>query len=160
MLDKKKLAEALAVAPEILPYFSALLADIRVLGSWPEEIIELLRSVELPRRSTKVLDLGCGKGAVTLPIAEELRFRVRAVDLFPPFIEEARERAEKRGVAHLCRYEVGDIRDVLKEGGSYDVAICHQPFERATPTCLRTNPLPEFCLQARCGLFQGGFWGS
>lgn len=80
-------------------------------------------------------------GSSSLPIAEELGFRVRGVDLFPPFIEEARERAEKRGVAHLCRYEVGDIRDVLKEGGTYDVAICHQPFERATPPCLKTNPL-------------------
>lgn len=123
MHNREKLAEALGVAPEILPYFSELLADIWVLGSWPEEIIELIRSLGLPSQSTTVLDLGCGKGAVTLPIAEELGFQVRGVDLFPPFIEEARERAKKLGIANLCHYEVNDIRNVLKEGRTYDILI-------------------------------------
>ncbi|MBE0448716.1 MAG: methyltransferase domain-containing protein [Actinobacteria bacterium] len=123
MLNEKKLAEVLEVPPEILPYVPELLADIWALGSWPEEIIELLRSLELPTQSTKVLDLGCGKGAVTLPIAEELGFKIRGVDLFLPFIEEATERAKKLGVENLCHYEVGDIHDVLKEGRTYDVVI-------------------------------------
>jgi 2-polyprenyl-3-methyl-5-hydroxy-6-metoxy-1,4-benzoquinol methylase len=123
MRNKKKLAEALEVAPDIVPYLSELLADIWALGSWPEEIVELLRSLEPPTQSTEVLDLGCGKGAVTLPIAKELGFHVRGIDLFPPFIQEATERAKKLRIADLCRYEVSDMRDAFKEGGVYDVVI-------------------------------------
>ena len=122
LIDDENLARFFNVDPEILPYLSELLADIRVLGSWPEDIIEILRSLELPQ-STKVLDLGCGKGAVTLPVAREMRFSIRGVDLFEPFINEARERAKTLGVEDLCNYEVGDIYNVLKESRSYDIVI-------------------------------------
>jgi ubiquinone/menaquinone biosynthesis C-methylase UbiE len=121
--DDENIAKFFHIEPEILPFLSELLADIRILGSWPEEIIEMLRPLELPPQSTKVLDLGCGKGAVTIPIAKEMRFSVQGVDLFEPFIEEARERAKALGVENLCHYEVGEIQNVLKEGRSYDIVI-------------------------------------
>lgn len=123
MHNEKKLAEAFKVAPEIAPYMAELLADIWVLGSWPKEIIEMLRSLDLPPEKTSVLDLGCGKAAVSLPVAAELGFKVRGVDLYPPFIEEARERAKKLGVDNICQYEVGDMRDVIDEGRTYDIVI-------------------------------------
>ncbi|MGD9899640.1 MAG: class I SAM-dependent methyltransferase [Calditrichaceae bacterium] len=123
MVEKEKLAEALGVSQEILPYLSELLADLSLLGSWPEEIIELLKPLKLPAPLTRVLDLGCGKGSVSIPLAEKLKFQIRGVDLFSPFVKEARKNAKKSPASNLCKFEIGDMRDVLKERASYDIVI-------------------------------------
>ena len=123
MRDEEKHADYFCIDPEILPHFPELLADIWILGSWPEEIIGMIRPLELPPQSTEVLDVGCGKGAVTIPMARELRFRIRAVDFYQPFIEEARERAKAWDVENLCRFQVSDMRDVLMENTLYDIVI-------------------------------------
>ncbi len=123
MADKEKLAEALGVSQEILPYLAELLADLRILGTWPEEVIELLKPLNLPAHSTEVLDLGCGKGSVSIPLAEQLNFRIRGIDIFPPFLEEAKKNAKNSAAADRCKFEIGDMRDVLKKNASYDVVI-------------------------------------
>jgi ubiquinone/menaquinone biosynthesis C-methylase UbiE len=121
--DDKELSHFYGIDPQLLPYFPELLADIFVLGSWPEKIIGMLRPLDFPPKSTEVLDLGCGKGAVSLSIARELGFSVRGVDIFQPFIQEAREHAKSMNMSGLCRFETGDIRDVLKEKQLYDVVV-------------------------------------
>lgn len=111
--EKSVLAEALGVSPEIVHYLPELLADIWVLGSWPKVIVDWLRHLDLPPQSTQVLDLGCGKGAVAIHLAQESGFRVLGIDLFPPFIQEAKFRASKYGLTSLCKFEIGDIRNAI-----------------------------------------------
>lgn len=50
------------------------------------------------RAGLAVADLGCGTGASTLVLAEDLDARITAVDLFPEFLAELERRAERRGV--------------------------------------------------------------
>jgi cyclopropane fatty-acyl-phospholipid synthase-like methyltransferase len=62
-----------------------------------------LRALELSgligRAGLQVADVGCGTGASTLLLAERLDAHIRAVDLFPEFLEELMRRATERGVA-------------------------------------------------------------
>lgn len=120
---RDEIAESLETTPELLPFIPELLADIWVLGSSPDHIVDLLRSLELPRDSTRVLELGCGKGAVAITVAQQLGFRVYGIDLFEPFIREARKRAGKLGVDPLCRFACSDMHDTIRKARGFDVVV-------------------------------------
>ncbi len=122
-MNEQHIADSFGISPELLPHLPTLLADIWVLGSWPDRIVELLSPLELPGDSTRVLEVGCGKGAVSVPIARDLGFRVHGVDLFEPFLQEARARAAEAGVADRCTFEQADMKEVLGRGETYDVVV-------------------------------------
>ncbi len=108
---------------ELLPHIPELLADYWALGSYPDLIVEVLRSVSLPPATTRVLDLGCGKGAVSITLAQELGFQAIGVDAFEPFIDEANARAAELGVSSLCQFVCDDLREVLLAAAGFDVVI-------------------------------------
>ena len=116
-------AEYFNEPPELLPYIPELLADIWALGSSPETVVDWLRSLKLPPETTRVLDTGCGKGAVSIPLAKELRFQILGIDFFEPFIFEAKEKAKELGVESLCSFEYADMHDVLKKASNFNIAI-------------------------------------
>jgi len=121
--SKQQIAAAFGIESVLVPVLPELLADIWALGSWPEKIVDLLRVSTTLQHGASVVDLGCGKGAVAIPIARDLQFRVHGIDLFPPFLGEARARAESAGISELCRFEVGDLRQAFKARRKYDVAV-------------------------------------
>ena len=121
--SEQQIAAAFGIEPVLVPVLPELLADIWVLGSWPEKIVDLLRVSTTLQQGASVVDLGCGKGAVAIPVARELLFRVHGIDLFAPFLAEARARAVSAGVSELCRFEIGDLRQAVKASRKYDVAI-------------------------------------
>lgn len=116
------LASAFGVPVEIAPFVAELLADLWSLGVPPALVVEILRPLNLPPLTTRVLDLGCGKGAISITLAQELGFKVDGIDFFPPFIEEARKRADILRMSGLCRFTIGDIRETFCSRGDYDIA--------------------------------------
>ena len=110
-------------SPELLPFIPELLADIWALGSSPETVVEWMSSLKLPSETTQVLDLGCGKGAVSLSLAKELGFRILGVDFFEPFLVDAEKEARELGVEKLCSFECADMFDILKKVKDYDIVI-------------------------------------
>jgi SAM-dependent methyltransferase len=105
---------------EHLPY---LLQDLYELGSDAKEIANLLSCYTPLKTSARVLDLGCGKGAVAIEVAKTFGCPVVGVDLMPAFIAEARQMARKEDVEHLCSFTVGDISEWVKHTQKYDVVI-------------------------------------
>jgi len=120
--QKIQVAKGFDATPELIPFIPYLLQDLSELGSSPETIIEILDSLHLNKK-TKVIDLACGKGAVSIQIAQRLGFSCKGIDLFKPFIEIAREKALEAGVRHLCKFEVNDINNVIFKEKNYDVLI-------------------------------------
>lgn len=118
----QQIAESLEATPDLLPYLPELLADLHELGSSPRIVVDLLRPLGLPR-GARVLDLGCGKGAVAVALASELGFVVQGVDLFQPFVQEARRAADQSGVGSLCQFKCIDLRDSLREERMFDVVV-------------------------------------
>ena len=118
----ESVARAMEADVRLLPLLPGLLTDLSELGSSPEQIVSAFQAVGVEPGSL-VLDLGCGKGAVAVTLAERLGLRVEGVDAFPPFLESARALAKERGVASRCRFRKGDARKLLGKEGRYDVVL-------------------------------------
>jgi len=71
-----------------------------------------------------VVELGCGYGTFSLPVARRITGTLTTVDIEPEMVRRTANRAAKEGIPNLqC-----ELRDVMKEGfglpdGSQDVAL-------------------------------------
>ena len=74
--------------------------------------------------SPSVLDLGCGGGAQTLALAALTPGNLLAVDSYPPFIEELRERVAARGLSSRVTARVGDMKALGLPPASFDLVWC------------------------------------
>jgi 2-polyprenyl-3-methyl-5-hydroxy-6-metoxy-1,4-benzoquinol methylase len=120
---KRSVARSLEASATVLPYLPELLVDLWDLGCSPDAIAEIIRPLELTGPATRVLDLGCGKGAAGITLASRFGFRCLGIDGCEPFLQEARRHAEAHGVADLCEFRPGDIRTAVQELSGYDVVI-------------------------------------
>ena len=120
--EDEMIAYALEAHTALLPYLPELLADLEELGSNAEAITSVLDNLNLAK-STTVVDLGCGKGAVAVAVAQGLHFRVCGIDLFEPFIESCRELADRQDVSELCDFIHGNILKLPGKIEPCDVAI-------------------------------------
>lgn len=119
-----KLARSLSSeTSEILPYLPYLLQDLWELGSSPRDMLEMLKTHTNVSSDTKVLDLACGKGAVSILLAKEMACRVRGIDLMPEFIAYAEHKAEEWGVYDLCTFLVSDIIQAVESERDHDIVI-------------------------------------
>jgi SAM-dependent methyltransferase len=121
---EEKLAAALtAETTELIPFLPYLLQDFWELGINPDIVAELIdRHVSLSE-STRILDLACGKGAVSVRLAQRLRVKVKGIDLIPEFIEYAAQKAQEFNVDDLCEFAIGDINDAVEIEKNYDCVI-------------------------------------
>ncbi len=110
---------------DLLPYIPYLLQDLWEIGSSAEAIIGIIKRNNLYKQDTtsKILDLGCGKGAVSISLAKEFGFSVHGIDAVPDFINEAKKRAKEWDVKQLCEFQVGDIRESVYTLREYDIII-------------------------------------
>lgn len=120
--QKVQVAKGFDATPELIPYIPCLLQDLFELGASPQIIIQILKSLGL-KKDSKVLDLACGKGAVSIKIAKSLGFSCKGVDLFKPFVEFANKKAIEEGADHLCQFEVSDINTSVQNERNYDIVI-------------------------------------
>lgn len=120
--EQDMVAYALQVDVQLLPYLPELLADPEELGSDAQLVTQVIADLDLAA-DAEVIDLGCGKGAVAVEIADELGFKVLGIDLFEPFIESAHEQAVKMGVSSLCEFRVGNVLTKAATVGPRDVAV-------------------------------------
>ncbi len=93
----RQVAASVDAPVALAPHLGELFADLTALGSMPRTVVRLLRQVGIGE-GARVLDLACGKGAVSVAIAASLRCRVLGLDAYEPFLESARELARRRGV--------------------------------------------------------------
>jgi cyclopropane fatty-acyl-phospholipid synthase-like methyltransferase len=121
---REKLAKSLtAETIELIPFLAYLLQDLWELGSEPKDIIELIYKHCRVSNKTRILDLGCGKGAVSIQLAKEFGCRIKGIDIMPEFIAYAQNKAEEQMVDSLCDFVVGDINQAIKVEKSYDIVI-------------------------------------
>jgi len=108
---------------ELFPYLPYILQDLWELGADPETIIRLIKKHFNNYTDLKILDLGCGKGAVSVKIAKTLGCKCYGIDAVPEFIRYAQNKADEFQVSHLCAFEPGDIREKIKKLKDYDIII-------------------------------------
>lgn len=69
---------------------------------------------------TRVLDVACGTGNLTIPAARR-GARVTGVDIAPNLLEEARERAANEGLS--IQFDEGDVVELPYEDNAFDLLI-------------------------------------
>lgn len=107
----------------IYPYIPYILQDFWELGSSPSDMIMLIEKHTAGYSKLKVLDLGCGKGVVSIKIAEKFGCQCWGFDGIPVFIEEANQKAIEYKVDSLCHFHQADIREKINELADFDVII-------------------------------------
>ncbi|MBA4409759.1 MAG: class I SAM-dependent methyltransferase [Bacteroidota bacterium] len=108
---------------ELFPYLPYILQDLWEIGTDPDALIKLISKHFASCAGLKVLDLGCGKGAVSVKVSKSLRCNCYGIDAVSEFIEYAQQKALEFQVEHLCTFETGDIRERVKDLSGYDIII-------------------------------------
>ena len=75
----------------------------------------------LLRSGQHILDLGCGYGRYTIPLAE-MGFEIDGIDLTPSLVSKARSIAKEHNLK--VSFTIGDMRSLPFPNESYDVIIC------------------------------------
>ena len=87
----------------------------------------ILDRLGIDARLKDVMELGCGYGTFTLPVARRISGVIEAVDIEPGMIERTRQRAQAAGLRNVrCQ-----LRDVMRDGfggepGSRDACLLLQ----------------------------------
>ena len=103
-------------------------------GGDSETSLAITLSALSSKSTLAVADIGCGTGASSLVLAQELSAKVTAIDLFPEFLGELERRAKAAGVSDRIETRAASMNDPLFEDGSLDVvwsegAIYNMGFE-------------------------------
>jgi len=125
---KKETEETLARSltaetTELIPFLPYLLQDLWALGSNPRDMLHLIKKHVPVSKAAKILDIACGKGAISITIARELVVNVYGFDLMPDFIQYANKKAQKLNVSSLCHFSVADANNVTSVETNYDCVI-------------------------------------
>lgn len=116
-------ASLTAESVELLPHIPYLLQDLWELGGTPAIVAELLHEYSADVKPLRVLDIACGKGAVSVWLAKKLGAIVKGVDIMPEFIQEAQEKADEFSVSSICHFEVGDANDTVAIETGWDCVV-------------------------------------
>jgi 2-polyprenyl-3-methyl-5-hydroxy-6-metoxy-1,4-benzoquinol methylase len=108
---------------KFLKYIPYILQDFWELGTPSEEIIKIIRKYKQNYSSLNVLDLGSGKGSVSIKIASELKCNCLGIDAMEDFILFSNNKAKEFSVNNICTFEKNDIRTRIKTLGKYDILI-------------------------------------
>lgn len=115
-------AQAKQRTAELFDRASATYEDVDVdfFTRWGRRLVEL--SAIGP--GDRVLDVGCGSGAVMLPAAEAVGAtgRVTAIDLAPGMVRRCTELCRARALEHVEVLE-GDAEEPPIDGGSFDAVL-------------------------------------
>ncbi len=107
----------------LFPYLPYILQDLWEMGASPEVVLELVQRHTTDHSSLKVLDLGCGKGAVLIKLAKAFKCHGHGIDAVEEFIDEAKNKAKEFNVGEYCCFECDDIRVRISDLRDYDIII-------------------------------------
>jgi SAM-dependent methyltransferase len=107
----------------LFPYLPYILQDLWEFGTDPGAIIRLIRKHCKETAGIHVLDLGCGKGAVSVQLARQLGCSCHGIDAVAEFIDFASNKAAEFNTGHLCTFETGDIRVKVPGLRGFDVVV-------------------------------------
>lgn len=142
-------AASLDADEALLPFLPQLLGDLWALGVGPDPAIRLLKRNLGLFAAPRVLDLGCGKGALLIRLAKEFGWPGYGVDIIPEFIDEARCYAARDAVADVVEFEVNHMKVVVERGATAEL-VCFGYDSEAL------GPLPHALVRLRtCIAAQG-----
>lgn len=107
----------------IIPFLPYILQDFWEIGTDSELIVNLVKKHLGNKCLLKILDLGCGKGAVSIKLAKQLKSECLGIDAIPEFISFSKIKAIENNVDPICKFRSGDIREEIRGLGKFDLII-------------------------------------
>lgn len=95
-----------------------------------ERVAKSAKRIVETKSNARVLDVGCGSGRTSIPIAKAGAGHVTGVDFAPQMIELAKAAAKEAGVADKTEYMVGDFSK-HDFGGKFDFVTALGVFDYA-----------------------------
>lgn len=71
----------------------------------------------------RILTVGCGVGSSSCYIAGKYGCGITGVDIYKPMIDKAIERAEKRKLSHMVKFQVADATNLPFPNNTFDIVI-------------------------------------
>lgn len=93
-----------------------------------ERVEKTARRIVETKRDAKVLDVGCGSGRTSIPLAKAGAGHVTGVDFAPQMIDLAKDAARAAGVADKTDYFVADFAK-HDFGGNFDFVVALGVFD-------------------------------
>lgn len=104
-----KLEEAARLEAQAIAYGRVLEKELEIMNLKP---------------GMKVLDAGCGTGAISRMIAQKVSpGEVYGIDIDPVFISEAKKLAKKKGIENI-EFELDNVDDLKFDNNTFDVVYC------------------------------------
>ena len=91
--DVKKI---MSVEEEMIRLLPAFKDSLNMMNPWVKQLPGILRGLKL-NRAQMVLDIPCGKGGVSVPLARKYGVRILGYDILEGYVRCAREFAKKMG---------------------------------------------------------------
>lgn len=130
---------------------------LEALGSTPRLMARWLKNAGVGPHA-RVLDLGCGKGAVAVEIARVTGCFVTGVDAFEPFVLSSRGAAAVKGLGDRCDFRVGLAERLRSRPFDAVVLLNLFPYERAIPIARRlTKPGGLYLIDDAVGIGVNAF---
>ena len=108
---------------EQIKYVPYILQDFWEIGTSAEEVIKIIKAHKTDFANLEVLDLGCGKGAISIKISSQLKCKCFGIDAMEDFVAFANDKAKEYSVSDICKFETNDIRTRVEALGKYDIII-------------------------------------
>ena len=108
---------------EMERYIPYVLQDLWELGSIPDYIYQLINNNIDTKRIKRIVDFGCGKGAVLIYLAKRLKFQGLGIDIVSEFIESACNHSIENSVSDRLDFISSDILEYISQNEKYDIVI-------------------------------------
>ena len=127
-MKKMTVEESIASAMEdkniyLIRHYPYILQDFWEIGTSSDEVLKIIKKYKNNYSNLSVLDLGSGKGAVSIKIASELKCKCLGIDAIDDFVIFSNNKAKEYAVDNICTFETNDIRTRVKTLGKYDIII-------------------------------------
>ena len=124
----EELEESIVTAMELtdnalVKYLPYIFQDHWELGTSSDEIIEIIRKHTTNYSNLSVLDLGSGKGAISIKISSELKCKCFGIEGLDDFVIFSNNKAKEFLANNICTFEKNDIRTRLETLGKYDIIL-------------------------------------
>lgn len=138
-----------AIEPEIQERLADIIEMRAADPRYQTMVRDYLSDIEFPPQA-KVLEIGCGTGAVTRILAQwDSVAQAVGVDPSPVFIKRARALAQ--GISNLS-FQEGDGRSLALAASAFDVVVIH--------TTLSHVPQPERLIEQAFRVLRPGGWAA
>ncbi|MDD5750449.1 MAG: methyltransferase domain-containing protein [Candidatus Pacebacteria bacterium] len=122
----KNLSRIMDVDEEIIPLLSFVRPEGQILNGMGKNLPQILDELNI-KKGMVVLDMPCGQGGVSIPLAERYGVKVIGYDIIPDYVRYANELAKRKRLSRLCDFKVGDIQEIARQKDICDVLLWVAP---------------------------------